>query len=198
MNIEKTLSVQKREGCGKGPSGRLRAEKLIPGVFYTASGENISVQAPVLPLEKIYGEMGHTTVFNLEIEDNGKTTLHPVLIWQVQFHPYKRAFTHIDFYGVDLDKEVTVDVPVEFVGTSRGVKLGGRLETYREMVRLCSKPLTMPQKITVDVTDMGINDTVTVSDLKLPENVRAVFDQNYALVSVISKSKDEEAEGEKA
>ena len=78
------------------------------------------------------------------------------------------------------------------------MKLGGRLETYREMVRLCSKPLTMPQKITVDVTDMGINDTVTVSDLKLPENVRAVFDQNYALVSVISKSKDEEAEGEKA
>ena len=198
MNIEKTLSVQKREGCGKGPSGRLRAEKLIPGVFYTASGENISVQAPALPLEKIYGEMGHTTVFNLEIEDNGQKTMHPVLIWQVQFHPYKRAFTHIDFYGVDLDKEVTVDVPVEFVGTSRGVKLGGRLETYREMVRLCSKPLTMPQKITVDVTDMGINDTVTVSDLKLPENVRAVFDQNYALVSVISKSKDEEAEGEKA
>ena len=198
MNIEKTLSVQKREGCGKGPSGRLRAEKLIPGVFYTASGENISVQAPVLPLEKIYGEMGHTTVFNLEIEDNGKKTLHPVLIWQVQFHPYKRAFTHIDFYGVDLDKEVTVDVPVEFVGISRGVKLGGRLETYREMVRLCSKPLTMPQKITVDVTDMGINDTVSVSDLKLPENVRAVFDQNYALVSIISKSKDEEAEGEKA
>ena len=198
MNIEKTLSVQKREGCGKGPSGRLRAEKLIPGVFYTASGENISVQAPVLPLEKIYGEMGHTTVFNLEIEDNGKKTLHPVLIWQVQFHPYTRAFTHIDFYGVDLDKEVTVDVPVEFVGTSRGVKLGGVLETYREMVRLTSKPLSMPQKIVVDVTDMGINDTVTVSDLKLPENVRAVFDQNYALVSVISKSKDEEAEGEKA
>ena len=190
MNIEKTLSVQKREGCGKGPSGRLRAEKLIPGVFYTASGENISVQAPVLPLEKIYGEMGHTTVFNLEIEDNGKKTLHPVLIWQVQFHPYKRAFTHIDFYGVDLDKEVTVDVPVEFVGTSRGVKLGGRLETYREFVRLCSKPLDMPKKIVVDVTPMDINTTICVGDLQLPENVKAVYDQNFAIVSVISKAKE--------
>lgn len=198
MNIEKTLSVQKREGCGKGPSGRLRTEKLIPGVFYTATGENISVQAPVLPLEKIYGEMGHTSVFNLEIEDNGQKTLHPVLIWQVQFHPYKRAFIHIDFYGVDLDKEVTVDVPVEFVGTSRGVKLGGRLETYREVVRLCSKPLDMPKKITIDVTDMDINDTVTVSAIKLPENVHAIFDQNFAMVSIISKSKDEEAEGKTA
>ena len=190
MNIEKTLSVQKREGCGKGPSGRLRAEKLIPGVFYTANGENISVQAPALPLEKIYGEMGHTTVFNLEIEDNGQKTMHPVLIWQVQFHPYKRAFTHIDFYGVDLDKEVTVDVPVEFVGVSRGVKLGGQLETYREIVRLCSKPLDMPKKIVVDVTPMDINTTICVGDLQLPENVKAVYDQNFAIVSVISKAKE--------
>ena len=198
MKIEKTLSVQKREGSGKGASGRLRSEDLIPGVFYTAKGDNISVQAPALPLEKIFDEAGRTSVFNLEIDDNGQKSVHPVIIWDVQYHPYKKEFSHIDYYGVDLDKPVTVDVPVEFVGTSRGVKLGGRLETYREMVRLCSKPLTMPQKITVDVTDMGINDTVTVSDLKLPENVRAVFDQNYALVSVISKSKDEEAEGEKA
>lgn len=46
MSIEKTLNVQKREGCGKGPNGRLRAQKLIPGVFYTGKGENIAVQAP--------------------------------------------------------------------------------------------------------------------------------------------------------
>ena len=190
MNIEKTLSVQKREGYGKGPSGRLRAQKLIPGVFYTPKGDNISVQAPALPLQKIYEEMGHTTVFNLEIEENGQKTAYPVLIWQVQFHPYKRAFTHIDFYGVDLDKEVTVDVPVEFVGTSRGVKLGGRLETYREIVRLCSKPLDMPKKIVVDVTPMDINTTICVGDLQLPENVKAVYDQNFAIVSVLSKAKE--------
>ena len=54
MDIEKTLSVQKREDCGKGPSGRLRSQELIPGVFYTAKGENITVQAPTLPLEKLY------------------------------------------------------------------------------------------------------------------------------------------------
>ena len=195
MSDLKVLSVQKRAGLGKGANRRARQEELIPGVFYTAKGENLPVQMSVRSFAKLFSQVGRTTVFNLEIEGDGT---HPVLIWATQRDPITSRFTHIDFYGVDLDKEVTVDVPVEFVGTSRGVKLGGRLETYREMVRLCSKPLTMPQKITVDVTDMGINDTVTVSDLKLPENVRAVFDQNYALVSVISKSKDEEAEGEKA
>ena len=198
MSIEKTLSVQKRENCGKGPSGRLRSQDLIPGVFYTAQGENIIVQAPTLPLEKIYGEVGHTTVFNLEIDENGQKSTHPVLIWQVQRHPYKKCFTHIDFYGVDLDKEVKVDVPVEYVGVSRGVKLGGIMETYREVVRLSAKPMDMPAKITIDVTDMDINSSVTIETLPLPANVSAVFDQNYALVSIIDKSKvkGDAAEGE--
>lgn len=88
----------------------------------------------------MYDEMGHTTVFNLEIDENGQKSTHPVLIWQVQRHPYKKNFTHIDFYGVDLNKEVKVDVPLEFVGVSCGVKLGGVLETYRESLRLSCKP----------------------------------------------------------
>ena len=190
MNIEKTLSVQKREGSGKGASGRLRTENLIPGVFYTAKGENISVQAPALPLEKLYAEAGRTSVFNLEIDDNGQKTVHPVIIWDVQYHPYKKVFTHIDYYGVDLDKPVTVDVPVEFVGVSRGVKLGGQLETYREVVRLSSKPLDVPKKIVVDVTPMDINTTICVADLQLPENVKAVYDRNFAIVSVLAKAKE--------
>lgn len=198
MNIEKTLSVQKREGCGKGASGRLRAQNLIPGVFYTASGENIAVQTPSLPLEKLYEEVGRTSVFNLEIDADGQKSVHPVIIWDVQYHPYKKEFSHIDFYGVDMDKPVTVDVPVEFVGVSRGVKLGGQLETYREIVRLSSKPLDMPKKITVDVSDMDINNTVCVADLKLPENVKAVYDQNFAIVSVLTKAKEDAAEGEAA
>ena len=196
MSIEKTLSVQKREGCGKGPAGRLRAQKLIPGVFYTAKGENVAVQAPALPLEKLFEEVGRTTVFNLEIDDNGQKNVHPVMFWQVQSHPYTKAFTHVDFYGVDLNKTVTVEVPLEIVGVSRGVKLGGILEIYREVIPLQSKPLNMPKKIVVDVSEMDINDTVNVADLKLPEGVAAVFDQNFAVVSVLAKAKDDAAADE--
>lgn len=190
MSIEKTLSVQKRAGFGKGPNRRLRAQKLVPGVFYTAKGENIPVQVPSLPMEKLYSEAGRTSVFNLEIEDDGKKTVHPVLVWDVQYHPYKNAFTHIDFYGVDLDKPVKISVAVEFKGVARGVKLGGRMETYREKVSLVSNPLNMPKKIVVDVTDMGINSTIRVADLVLPDGVCATYDNNYAIVSVISKTDD--------
>lgn len=198
MAIDKTLNVQKKEGRGKGPSGRLRARDMVPGIFYTTSGENIMVQAPALPLEKMYESVGHTTVFNLEIESDGKKDTHPVIIWQVQRHPYKKRFLHIDYYGVDLEREIKVEVPLEFTGTAKGTKLGGVLETYRESVRLGSKPLDMPQKLIVDVSNMNIGDTINVEDLKLPDNVRAVHDQNFAIVSVVTKSKDDGIEEEGA
>lgn len=200
MEIEKTLKVQKRTEHGKGSAGRLRAKDMIPGVFYTKKGDNIMVEAPALPLQKIYESVGHTAVFNLEIESGKDSEIHPVLIWQIQRHPYKNQFLHIDYYGVDLDSEVKVDVPIEYTGVARGVKLGGVLETYRESVRLASKPLEMPQKVTIDVSNMNIGDTITVADLVLPPNVHAVFDKNYAIVSVLAKSKDsgEQLEGEPA
>lgn len=66
--------------------------------------------------------------------------MHPVFVWDAQYHPVKGVFTHVDFFGVDLNKEIKVDVPLEFVGTSKGVKLGGTLETYRERVTLAGPP----------------------------------------------------------
>lgn len=194
MEIEKTLHVRKREQKGKGPSGRLRAQDEVPGIFYTASGENIMVQASALPLDKIYEIVGHTAVFNLEIEsDTGKET-HPVIIWQAQRHPYKKKFLHIDYYGVDLNKEIKVDVPLEFVGTAKGAKLGGILEAYREVIPLVSKPMAMPQKIVVDISDMDIGDSINVEDLKLPEDVKAVYDHNFAIASIITPSQEDEIE----
>lgn len=196
MSLEKPLSVQKRSALGKGFNRRLREDSGIPGVFYNAQGDNIPVQVSTLPMEKMYSSVGRTTVFQLEIDDNGNKSTHPVMIWQVQYHPYKKAFTHIDFYGVDLEKPVKVMVNIEFTGTAKGVKLGGRLETYRERVSLISKPLDMPKKVVVDVTELSINNTVRVEDLVLPEGVTASYDKNFAIVSVISKAAETEEDGQ--
>ena len=137
----KTLSVKKRTAFGKGANRRLRAEALVPGVYYTADGQNIPVQMPELPLVKMYEQVGRTNVFQLELEDeNGAKTLHPVFVWDAQYSPVKSTFTHIDFLGVDLDKEIQVKVQVEYAGTPKGVKVGGKMETYRDEVVLAAKP----------------------------------------------------------
>ena len=196
MSIEKVLQVQKRNGLGKGENRRLRAKTLVPGVFYSGAGDNIAVQVPALPMEKMLDAVGRNTVFNIEIDDNGKKTTYPALIWDVQYHPCKRAFLHIDFYGVDLDREVVVQVPVVFKGTPKGVKLGGRMETYHEVVRLSGKPLDMPKKIAVDVGNMEINSAIHVADLELPEGVSAVYTNNFCLVAVhLRGAEDDSAEG---
>lgn len=181
----KTLAVEKRSGLGKGPNRRIRQEEIVPGVFYSATGENVPVQVRNRPLVKLFSEVGRTTVFNLVIEEDGKKETYPVLIWAVQRHPVKSTFTHIDFYGVDLDKPVKVTVPVEFIGTARGTKVGGKLETYRDQVQLVAKPLEMPAKVVVDITTLDVGSTVQVADLQLPEGVSAAYDNNYAIVSVL-------------
>jgi large subunit ribosomal protein L25 len=196
MSIEKTLQVQKRNGLGKGASRRLRADALVPGIFYNGKGENIALQIPSLPMEKLLAAVGRNTVFHIEIDNGGKKEKYPALIWDIQYHPYKRAFLHVDFYGVDLHKDVIVRVPLEFIGVSKGVKLGGQLETYRENVRLSGKPLELPKKITIDVTELDINAAIHVAALSLPKGISAVYSTNYCIVAVhIPGAEEEGTEG---
>ena len=193
MSDLKVLTVQKRAGLGKGANRRSRQEELVPGVFYTANGENVAVQVAARALAKIFSQVGRTPVFNLDIEGEGT---HPVLIWETQRDPIKSTFTHIDFYGVDLDKPVKITVPVEYVGVARGTKVGGKLETYREQIQLMAKPLDMPAKVTIDISGMDLGTTIQIADVQLPEGVKAAYDSNYALVSVLMPGGNDEAAAE--
>lgn len=191
----KTLSVQKRTAFGKGANRRLRAAALVPGVYYTADGQNIPVQMAALPLSKVYEQVGRTNVFQLEMEDeNGAKTLHPVFVWDAQYSPVKSTFTHVDFLGVDLDKEIQVKVQVEYAGTPKGVKVGGKMETYRDEVVLAAKPADMPRKLVLDVTGMEIGQTIRVSNMPLPEGVRPVYKSDFTMVSVFMEGASEAAE----
>ncbi len=196
MSEMKTLSVQKRNTLGKGPSRRLREEAIVPAVYYAPDGKNILVQVALNPLNKIYEQVGRTNVFNLEIDDNGTKTMHPVFVWDAQYHPVKNTFTHIDFYGVELDKEVKVKVRLRFVGTSKGVKAGGRMEVYREEVTLVAKPQDMPRVVDIDVTNFDIGTNLRASGLLLPEGVRVEYKSDFSILAVMAKDKAKEGEEE--
>ena len=170
MSEMKTLSVEKRSGFGKGPNRRLRAEALVPGVYYAADGVNVPVQMPALPLSKIYEQVGRTNVFNLEIDDNGVKTTHPVFVWDAQYHPVK--------------------------GVSKGVKLGGTLETYRESVTLSAKPQLMPRKVNVDITNLDLGHSIKASELALPEGVHVVFKSDFTVVAVVTEQDTAPADAE--
>ena len=183
-----TLTVQKRSSTGKGFNRRLRAKGVIPAVFYTAGGESTPVQVQEAPLTKLFESLGRTTVFNVEIDDNGKKETAPALIWDIDFHPTKNKFLHVDFFGVDLKKEIKIRVPLVFTGSAKGAKLGGVLETFFEHVDVFGKPLDLPSKVVVDVSPLDLGDTLRVADLVLPEGVRPATDSTRTIILVKDKS----------
>lgn len=197
MSEMKNLTVQKREALGKGPNRRLRVESLVPGVFYASDGTNVLVQMATNVFNKMYDRVGRTNVFNLEIDDNGSKNMYPVFIWDAQYHPVKGTFTHVDFFGVDLNKEIQINVRLRFTGTSIGVKAGGHMDVYREEVALMAKPQDMPRIVDVDITDMGINTTLRASALKLPAGVKVVYKNDFPILSVTSNVKVVEEDGAK-
>lgn len=193
-----TITVQKRTATGKGANRRLRARGIIPAVFYTPSGDSVPVQVEEAPLKKLFETIGRTTVFNVEIDDNGKKDIAPALIWDIEYFPTKNRFQHVDFFGVDLNKEIKLHVPLEITGTAKGAKLGGVVDVFFETIILAGKPLDLPNKLTVDITDLGLNDSIRIGDLPLPEGVRALIDANRAIVFVKDKSAGSDAEGGEA
>lgn len=193
-----SLAVKTRAGRGKGANRKLRATEMVPGVYYDATGVNIPVMVEHLPLRKLFSKTASSHVFELHIDsENGRET-KPSLIWQLQYHPTKSLITHVDFYGVDLTKEITVHIPVEVVGKAAGVVKGGALEVYRENLEVTCLPLAIPDKVTIDVTALDINQHIKVAEISLPQGVKAVYEDNFAIVGVVLPTEEEEAPAEAA
>jgi large subunit ribosomal protein L25 len=193
------LNVQERTELGKGPNRRLRATGMVPGIYYDATGVNIPVKVEMVPLQKAYAAVGNAQVFELVLDRGGKTETMPALLWRVRNEPVKGVPEHVDFFGVDLTKEIKVAVHFELTGSSKGVKLGGVLEQYRDSIEVICKPMDIPESIVIDITEMDIMDSVHIEDVAFPEGVTPVFDENYAVLSVTAiQEEDEDEEGAEA
>ncbi len=193
-----TITVQKRSSTGKGANRRLRAQGIIPAVFYTPKGTTTPVQVAEAPLMKLFETVGRTTVFTLEIEDGASKENYPALIWDIEYYPTKKRFQHVDFFGVDLNREITLRVPLAFVGTAKGTKLGGVLETFMESIDLVGKPLNIPDKLMVDITSLELAGTMRVADLVMPEGVRPATDASQTILVLRDKAAGDGEDGEGA
>ena len=184
MSEVTSLQLTHREERGKGPCARLRANGLVPGVFYNSKGENISFTVDNMALGKVFEKVRYSKMLELEFEVDGQVQKRNALFKKLVKHPVKRRYDHVEFIGIELDKEVQVTIPVEAVGRAKGVVLGGKLEILEERVMVRCLPTMIPDSVVVDVTDLDINDKVFVDQLLLPEGVKAVFDRNFAVLIV--------------
>jgi large subunit ribosomal protein L25 len=199
MTRELTLEVHPRTEQGKNANRRLRTAGKVAGVVY---GLDLPPQKVQLERRQIVTMLreGATenSIFLLRMPGSDD---HHTMIRELQVDAIDRRILHIDFQRIDLAQTVTVRVQVEIVGVPEGVKNeGGVLDFVTREVEVECLPTEIPDKITLDVSALHINQHAEAKDLALPEGVKLADDPNRVIVSVaVTKAEEEKpAEGEVA
>ncbi|HOO39149.1 MAG TPA: 50S ribosomal protein L25 [Deltaproteobacteria bacterium] len=145
----------------------LRREGIIPGVIYGKGIESIPVQVNEKDFERVYKKSHGTAIIDAAV---GGKTIH-LLIHEIQRDTLSQDINHIDFLKVDLRRDVTVDIPLVFVGESSVEKEGrGKIGQETTSISIKCSPKNIPSEIEVDISTLqDKHDVIHASDLKLPE-----------------------------
>lgn len=184
------LEAKQRETSGKGAARRLRQNKAIPGIVYGPESEAVMLSLDAIEFDKIIRENGSTGLFfNLKIEGNKSKT---VMLKEMQMDTFGLNYLHIDLHEIDMDTKVTVSIPVEIVGKSKGVEEGGVVQTIRRELDVVCKPVDTPESIQIDISDLGIGDSVHVEEIDLGDNVEIPFDVDFTVITIGAPTEEEE------
>jgi large subunit ribosomal protein L25 len=175
---EVVLKVEKRTLLGK-KSRRLFAEKKVPGVFYLGE-ENVVVQAEEAPVR---GLATSSTAHLIRVKFQDGTERRAILN-DVQFDPVAGKILHFDLHGIKEGQKITVQVPVQLVGTPTGVKDGGILQHSIHRIRIQCDPEQVPEHIEIKVDELGIADSIHIKDVKL-EGIKILDNPESAIVTVV-------------
>ena len=156
-----TIKGSKRESVGKVSTKALRNAEKVPCVLY-GGGNAIHFSADELSFSKlVYTTKALSVVIELEGDEK-----YNAILQDIQFHPVSDKILHIDFYQLFDDKEVTMDIPVEFVGQAPGVKLsGGVLSKNRRKLRVRALPANLPDNIIADISNLEIGTKLYVTEV---------------------------------
>lgn len=186
------LKAQVRTTTGKGPARALRREGRIPAVLYGQKADAIMLSIDFKEFELIVKKANIGSVLlNLQIQ-NGKTITRPAMIKELQTNPVTGAFLHVDFYEIDMQRKITVSVPVVTRGKSAGVEEGGLLQIVRRELELFCLPTAIPEAIEVDISDLTIGDSIHVQEIPLPGDVELPEDIDFTVITVLAPKVEEE------
>ena len=176
------LVVEPREVAGSRAVRRLRRRGLVPGVVYGGDADPESFQVDGRSLRQALAHSG--AVLDLSI-DGGKG--QACLVKDHQRDPVKGLTLHVDLLRVRLDEAIQAQVILELEGVdeSPGVKEGGVLEHITREVTVEALPTAIPDLIRHDVSDMEINDTITLESVKPPEGVTLMDDLETVVATVV-------------
>ena len=187
------LKAEIRNVAGKGAARSVRNNKNIPAVIYGEKKAPVAIELNGRDFEMLIKTPGlRTKLFQIETPNGTEDAM----LMDIQYHPVSDAAIHADFKRIDVKSPVNDSVPVEVINmeTSKGLKLGGVLNFAVRKVALRGLIQNIPEKITIDLSDLTIGDSVHGTDLVLPEGVELGLHQaELAFATIGGKMPDEEA-----
>jgi large subunit ribosomal protein L25 len=188
------LAVAERTILGSAEARRLRRQGLIPGVVY---GRHEPVAVTIAERElraALTTPAGSHAVLEVTI---GEGRGHSVILKDYQRDKIRGRIIHVDLQEVRLDQPIQTAVSLDLVGEAAGVKLGGVLAQFLNEVNVEALPLEVPQHLEVDISELGIGESLHLSDLPLPAGVTLLDDPETLLAAVSHQTREEEpASGE--
>ena len=188
------LSARNRQESGSSAARKIRRSGRVPGVLYGRSGKSISIDLDALEFTNGIKYISESTIVKVEV--NGKS--HDVFVKDTQRNILDGSILHVDFYEVESGVALRARVIINIKGNPVGVREGGTMEFPRKEVEVECLPKDLPERIELDISDLGVGKSIYVRDLPLSDAVRVITpaDQVIVLVKRARDTVTEAASGE--
>ena len=188
------IQAESRDGAGRAQSRQLRRLGRVPAIIYGGGKDPSSITLDHNSLtHQMELEAFYTSILTLKLGKGSQA----VVVKDVQRHPAKEDVMHLDFLRVVEDQEITLNVPIHFLGEeeAKGVKQdGGVIEHTITDVEISCLPRNLPEFIALDVSELGLNEILHLSDIKYPEGVTSValaHEQDHPVVAIHPPRREE-------
>jgi large subunit ribosomal protein L25 len=180
--MERKLKAEPRTETGKGHARRIRAAGKVPAVVYGHGADPLPVSVDSRELfHLLHTDAGMNILVDMRVDHEHFLAMPR----EIQRDAIKGRFIHVDFLRIARDETVTVEVPVHIVGDSHGVKEGGVIEHHLWNLSIECFPQDVPSVIEADISKLGINESVKVSDLQIASNITVLTQPDEVIVSVV-------------
>ncbi|MBV9773852.1 MAG: 50S ribosomal protein L25 [Gemmatimonadetes bacterium] len=180
--MQASLNAQQRTGRGKNATRALRRSGRVPVVVYGHGDQTQTLSVDALELEKLLGSISvDNTLIDLAVEGGGTTR---ALIRDVQMHPVRPQVLHLDLLQIHAGERIRLHIPIRLSGTAAGVREGGVLDHVLYDLEVECLPTDIPDAVEVDISGLGIGESVRVREVSLPESVHVLNDPELPIASV--------------
>ena len=182
------LKAEKRDDLKSSATKSIRERGFIPSVIYGQSTEPSTVSVESIELLKTVRDEGRNAILTLDVEGDSVD----VMLHEYQTDPVTSDVTHIDFYVVNLTEAMDVGVVVNLVGDALGSKEGGIVQQPSYELQVRAMPRDIPEEIIVNIDELDIGDSISVSDLPVSDKYEFLDDQDETIVTVLPPEEEEE------